>query len=219
MKFNELHEHLPYCIGKDFKILSHSPYAFVEVLFPGRHQKETTPKGGDFTVVIKDATVSRGGQFKHDDIFDDVEIKTKIDEGSTLLFMEQYMNVISSTGASPLDYEWFSESETYFPFNTGAGIEPNVIYTEIPKGWELTIYPNTLLAALQCLAVAEHRRYAKYESKFGGRFLPFRFSAGIAERLWTAEDAKMAQKKGRPGVEFLEMKNGTPTLTRNLMGS
>lgn len=79
-------------------------------------------------------------------------------------------------------------------------------------------WTGVLLKAMQCLAVAEHRRYARYENKFGGRFLPFRFAAGIAEGLWTAADAAEKQKKGRPGVEWLEKDFGVPTLTKELMG-
>jgi hypothetical protein len=79
------------------------------------------------------------------------------------------------------------------------------------------IKPYTFLCAVQALAVAEHRRYAKFEPQFGGRFLPFRFAAGIDEGLWTAEAAIMSQKKGRPGVEFLERENGVPKLTQELM--
>jgi hypothetical protein len=63
---------------------------------------------------------------------------------------------------------------------------------------------------LQCLAVAEHRRYARYEAKMGGRFLPARFAAGIVYGHWTAEDAKLVVRKGRPGVEMLERLNGAP---------
>lgn len=75
----------------------------------------------------------------------------------------------------------------------------------------------TFFHTVQCLAVAEHRRYRQFEKQFGGRYLPFRFAAGIAEGLWAAADAASMQKKGRPGVEILEKMNGVPTLTQELM--
>jgi hypothetical protein len=101
-------------------------------------------------------------------------------------------------------------------------------YLEVIQGADPTTFPNlpapkrvmhpfTFLYAAQCLAVAEHRRYAKYEDKFGGRYLPFRFAAGIAQGLWTAADAANLQKKGRPGVEILEHTHGMPELTKELM--
>lgn len=77
--------------------------------------------------------------------------------------------------------------------------------------------PTVISRAMQCLAVAEHRRYAKYENLYGGRFLPFRFAAGIAEGLWDSASASAMQRKGRPGVEILEKMNGLPVLTRKLM--
>jgi hypothetical protein len=76
---------------------------------------------------------------------------------------------------------------------------------------------DTFLCAVQCLAVAEHRRYAQFEAKWGGRYLPFRFAAGIAQGLWTAADSANLQKKGRIGVEILEKAHGTPELTKELM--
>lgn len=76
---------------------------------------------------------------------------------------------------------------------------------------------DALVCAVLCLAVAEHRRYSQYESKGGGRYLPLRFSAGVAEGLWSASDGAMLQKTGRPAVEMLERKNGTPALTKRLL--
>lgn len=81
-----------------------------------------------------------------------------------------------------------------------------------------TITTLTFLRAVQCLAVAEHRRYAKFENKFGGRYLPFRAAAGIAEGLWTAGEAsERTRKAGRIGVEWLESERGVPKLTAQLM--
>jgi hypothetical protein len=88
---------------------------------------------------------------------------------------------------------------------------------KLKRGLGGLVHPQTFLYAIQCLAVAEHRRYAQHEAKFGGRFLPFRFAAGINEGLWTATEAAEKQKRGRPGVEWLEKDHGTPVLTQKLM--
>lgn len=171
-----------------------SPYDNIVLAMPGRHAEDTTPKGGDFVVMVTDKNVGwNKHQFKHDDIFYDVSHRmfssaVKIDD-----FMEFYLDVIS-VGIDPLKNPYKA---------TGLG---NVIDN------------TTFFCAVQCLAVAEHRRYAQYEDKFGGRFLPFRFAAGIAEGLWSPDDAIKVQRYGRPAVERLERKHGTPKLTAKLTG-
>jgi len=130
-------------------------------------------------------------QFNHDDIFRDIELRRRSSAYKTDDFCRFYMEVIK--GVDPLDN----------PF---------------PRAGINSVIENfTFFQAVQCLAVAEHRRYARYENKFGGRYLPFRFSAGIAEGLWTANDAAATARKGRPGVELLEKTHGVPKLTQELM--
>ena len=130
-------------------------------------------------------------QFTHGDIFIDLEAKRAHSDVFTDVLMEHYRRVV---------VEGFDPDKIDVVDYTGPGVEPNLF-----------------LRAVQALAVAEHRRYAKFEPKFGGRFLPYRFGAGIAEGLWTAGHAIDKQKKGRPGVEMLERLHGTPYLTRELM--
>jgi hypothetical protein len=127
-------------------------------------------------------------QFKHDDIFNDIELKATSPSACNI-FMEQYLEIIAMDA------------------------DPTTLKTPILNG----VKPMLLLQAIQCLAVAEHRRYHMYEDKFGGRFLPFRFAAGIAEGLWTAEEAIKVQKYGRPAVERLEKNTSVPLLTQQLM--
>lgn len=169
-----------------------TPYKGITLAMPGRHAEDTTPKGGDFVVMVTDKSVSwTKHQFKHDDIFEDVELKQN--DPNMGFFMNQYLNVIA-TGDDP---------------------------TKIKLGTGLTMPGldfNIFLCAVQCLAVAEHRRYHQYEDRFGGRFLPFRFAAGIADGLWSASDAIEKQRYGRPAVERLEKKHGVPALTQQLMG-
>lgn len=194
MKFQELHEHIPYArFGKE-KSLTMQPYDNITLALPGRHAEDCSPKGGDFVVMVTDKDVGwKRHQFTHTDIFVDIEHRVLSSAIKASDFMEFYLEVIA-TGADPTTCKFG---------HSGIGGVMN---------------PLTFFCATQCLAVAEHRRYSQYEKKFGGRFLPFRFAAGIAEGLWTATDAAEKQKRGRPGVEWLEKDHGIPVLTKQLMG-
>jgi hypothetical protein len=159
---------------------------------PGRHADQTSPPGGDFVVMVTDPGKGwKKHQFTHGDIFMDLEAKRLADPDSTDFMLTQYANIVVN-GDDP---DKIAVGE-----NTLSGVHPNLFFY-----------------AVQCLAVAEHRRFARYEAKFGGRFLPLRFSAGIVEGLWTAGQAIEKQKRGRPGVEWLEKDYGTPFLTQVLM--
>lgn len=195
MKFHELHEHIPLArYGKE-KSLTMTPYKGITLAMPGRHAEDTTPKGGDFVVMVTEPRVGwKKHQFKHDDIFNDIELKYTFDPKLPTeldLLMRNYLEVIT-VGTDPKD---------------------QVMPVSLP-GIDAAVF----LHAVQCLAVAEHRRYHMHEGKFGGRFLPFRFAAGIAEGLWTANDAIQKQRFGRPAVERLEKTHGIPTLSKTLMG-
>jgi hypothetical protein len=189
MRFEKLSDTIPYAKGGKEKVLYMRPYPNVVLRLPGRHALQTTPIGGDFVVCVSDKNMKwREHQFTHTDIFTDVAKRT----GSGTELMEVYLKIVN-------------------------GADPKGLADEIPN-LTFCINPQTFLYAVQCLAVAEHRRYAQHETKFGGRFLPFRFAAGIAEGLWTSTDAVDKQKMGRPGVEWLEKEKGTPELTKELMG-
>ena len=190
MKFDELHEHIPLARYGKPKSLTMEPYKGITLAMPGRHAEDTTPKGGDFVVMVTDAGMKwRKHQFKHDDIFYDVERRAAAGAADMDNYMEFYLNVIA------------------------IGTDPkNAPFTHVQD----CIDPQLFFYAIQCLAVAEHRRYHQYEDKFGGRFLPFRFAAGIAEGLWTADECVKVQKYGRPAVERLE-KTNVPLLTQRLM--
>jgi hypothetical protein len=193
MKFDKLNEMIPYVQGGKQKILRMSPYNAITLRMPGRHAGDTEKPGGDFVVCVDDEDMGWvEHQFTHTDIFLDLEAKAKVLPGITTQLMEHYLEVVLN------------------------GYDPEKVDTE---GLESLpgIHPQTFLYAVQCLAVAEHRRYARYEAKFGGRYLPFRFGAGIVEGLWSAGQAIEKQKRGRPGVEWLEKDYGVPILTKELM--
>lgn len=191
MRFDKLNELIPYATGPKNYILTMQPYNAITLAMPGRHQKDTETSGGDFVVMVDDEEMGWvSHKFTHTDIFLDFENKAfKLNEGAQDL-MRSYTKVIEGADPAKFDYE-----QGEFP----------------------GIHPQTLLFAVQCLAVAEHRRYARFESQFGGRYLPFRFAAGIVEGLWTARDAIDRQRRGRPGVEWLEKDYGIPVLTKVLM--
>lgn len=193
MKFEKLHETVPLArYGKE-KSLWFYAYDDVALRMPGRHAEDTTPKGGDFCVVVTDTNMEWvEHQFTHTDIFEDVERRAEQRMEPINAFMESYLNVI------------------------GSGTDPDKLaYGLYPANCIKTL---TFYRAVQCLAVAEHRRYSNHEAVYGGRFLPFRFAAGIAEGLWTASEAAKDQRYGRSAVERLEKAKGTPVLTQKLMG-
>lgn len=196
MKFDELNNRIPYVTGGMKHILSTSPYDGVILRMPGRHENDTETPGGDFVVEITDDTTSwEAKQFTHQHIFDDFQDKTELDPYGAKKLMQLYAKVV-------LDQE---DPDNYWKYtHAGAG------------AWIGTVSVSTLIAALQCLAVAEHRRYARYEAKMGGRFLPARFAAGIVYGQWHADDAKLVVRKGRPGVEMLERLHGKPPSLQEL---
>lgn len=196
MRFDKLNEMIPYVTGGKAKILTMHPYNAITLAMPGRHAKDTDPVGGDFVVMVDDDDMDWvAHQFTHTDIFVDLQNKISSEAGKrvpeTFRLLEHYSAVVRGMDPEKVDTERFEH---------------------LPG-----VHPKTLLYALQCLAVAEHRRYARFENKFGGRFLPFRFSAGIVEGLWDATAATGMQRRGRPGVEILEKLHGTPVLTKELM--
>lgn len=198
MDFEELNAKIPFAKGGEEKVLSMSPYDNITLLLPGRHALDTVPVGGDFCVCVTDPVFKKPDhQFTHADLFKVIEDKRNIQINPTKFLMEDYLRVVLG-------------DEVPVPKNFTVTLMGDYIYK--------TMEEVTFLRTVQCLAVAEHRRYAKYENKWGGRYLPFRFAAGIAEGLWDASDATNLQRKGRPGVEILEKLKGVPQLTKELMG-
>lgn len=193
MDFEELHEMIPYAKHGKEKILRMNPYPGITLAMPGRHALDTVPVGGDFVVMVTDETLGwTEHQFKHTDIFDDIEFKkTLVGAEGTNAIMKAYLDIV--TGGDPIKWD-----------------------SKLDAALDGGMNPYTFIRGVQCLAVAEHRRYAKFENKIGGRYLPFRFAAGIVEGEWSAQDCKDMQKLGRPGVESLESKFGVPSITKEL---
>jgi hypothetical protein len=189
LKFEDLNDTIPYVMGGKLKAYRYSPYPNIILAAPGRHAKETLPKGGDYVVMVTDPSI-KIDQFKHKDIFEDVSRRRLSSAVQDRDLMESYLAVVRGDDPDSLS-------------------EPGTLLGG-------TMDRRVFLQAVQCLAIAEHRRYAQHEAKFGGRYLPFRFAAGINESLWEVEDALSLEKKGRPGVEILEKEHGVPKLTQEL---
>lgn len=189
MDFKTLHELLPYVVGGKKHILEYSPYNAVTLYFPGRHAKDTDPIGGDFVVTVDDESLGwMKHQFTHNDIFGDLQKKLAAYPDDTKHLFLDYLAVVRGADPNKQDVHMYP--------------------LDMPG-----VNPTTFLYAVQCLAVAEHRRYAKFESKGGGRYLPVRFAAGIVAEAWDATDCANMQRKGRPGVEILEKAHSYDTLS------
>lgn len=208
MRFDKLHEMIPYATGGKNHVMSMTPYNGVVLSMPGRHQKDTDPVGGDFVVMVSDFNLGWvNHQFTHDDLFKDFERKTQDSKYHAENLLLDYVKVVF--GDDPAKIEWHRPS--HHP--TGLDLEPAT------DTWDDTLHPQTFLYAVQCLAIAEHRRYHQHETKGGGRFLPVRFISGIVEGLWTAEDCKKVQRRGRLGLDHLISVHGRPTPLKELYES
>lgn len=193
MDFDTLHRVIPYVHGGKKHILSYSPYNGITLRMPGRHAGDTDPIGGDFVVCVDDESMGWiAHQFTHDDLFADIEKKASTNRAMAEALMMNYSRVVF--GSDPEAFVWGRVKE-----------------------WDGTVHPITFLYAVQCLAVAEHRRYHQHEKRGGGRYLPARFASGIVEGLWTADDAKMVQRRGRLGLDQLIKEKGKPTPLKELV--
>lgn len=190
---------IPHTTGDKNHVVTMSPYNGVVLAMPGRHQKDTDPVGGDFVVMVSDFNLGWvNHQFTHDDIFLDIEKKVKQNKAEAERLYFDYVRVVF--GDDPAKVEW------HRPSNHPKGLD----LSEPSDDWDDTLHPQTFLYAVQCLAVAEHRRYHQHEAKGGGRFLPVRFAGGIVEGLWRAEDCKRVQRRGRLGLDHLISAHGSP---------
>jgi hypothetical protein len=195
MDFDTLNKRIPYVTGLENHAVTMSPYVGITLAMPGRHQSDTDPIGGDFVVMVTDSSIGWSRhQFTHGDLWDDIEKKNAIDPTGAKMLMRDYAAVVR--GAEPDAKKWSLADGV-----TDTALDP----------WTNSLHPQTFLYAVQCLAVAEHRRYWKFEKDGGGRYLPARFSVGIVEGIWTADDCKQYQYRGRQGLENLIKEKGRPT--------
>ena len=191
MRFEELNEFIPHVTGTKLHVAELSLGLGVKLAMPGKHQNDTPIPGGDAVVMASDSEIGWANHpFTHQDIFDDVETKIQADPARAKILMSHYAKIL------------FGEDPDLFLWSRG--------------DWKNSLHPKTFLYSVQALAVIEHRRYAKFEARMGGRFLPARFASGIVEGRWTAADCKAVQRRGRPGVEWLEAQHGKPISLKEL---
>ncbi|QWT30058.1 hypothetical protein SEA_TUNATARTARE_196 [Streptomyces phage TunaTartare] len=190
MDFKTLHEAIPYSTGEKLHVMEMKPYPNITLSMPGRHQNDTDPKGGDFVVMVDSESLGWvKHQFTHGDLWHDLQKKLVADNAKATLLMKEYAKIVRGAEAN------------VWPVRN----------PELSDPWASTLDPQTFLHAVQCLAVAEHRRYWPHECQGGGRYLPARFSMGIIEFKWTAKDAEQYQYRGRQGLENLIKEKGRPT--------
>jgi hypothetical protein len=193
MDFVTLHEMIPRATGDKLHVMEMKPYPNITLAMPGRHQNDTDPVGGDFVVMVDDVNMGWvKHQFTHGDLWHDLEKKLWAHGPATKSLMQDYAKVVR--GGDPEETSWGDD-----------------LVHGSESLWGHTLKPQTFLYAVQCLAVAEHRRYWKHERDGGGRYLPARFSVGIVEGRWTAKDAEAFQYRGRQGLENLIKEKGRPT--------
>lgn len=192
MNFDALHALIPYETEGEKHSKTMLVYPDVRVKYPGKHALETAPVGGDFLVEVNCADAQWDWKrFTHSDIFEDVQKKC-----------DSNAHIMQTRVATEIANVVLGESiPDTLNFNTLR--LPGLKY-------------RTLLQANQALAVAEHRRYHKYEQGGGGRFLPLRFSVGIIFGHWNASDASRVQRRGIHGYRELTKEFGSPPTVRAL---
>lgn len=193
VNFSEVHAMIPYCTEGEVHSNTLQIYPDVRVKYPGRHAMDTDPVGGDFVVEVDcEAGGWKWKQFTHGDIFKDIETKSLADP----TFMRERA---ASDLARVVE---------------GENIKPHI-------RWEALKLPGiryrTLLEATQCLAVAEHRRYHKYDAGGGGRYLPLRYAVGIIYGHWDASSASKVQRRGIHGYKELTKEFGNPPTVKSLL--
>lgn len=194
MRFDDVHAMVPYEHEGDIHSKSLQIYREVRVKYPGKHALDTDPIGGDFVVEVECNSAGWSWkQFTHGDIFKDVEDKT--------LFNPTFMKEQGIVDLARVVKE------------------NSLVRTSLP--WDAVKLPglryNTFLRASQVLAVAEHRRYHRFEKGGGGRFLPLRFSIGIVYGHWTAQDAIRVQRTGVHGLRSLCKDFGNPPTVKAIL--
>ena len=180
---------------------------------PGKHFKTHPMPGGDFKVWLQSARTGnkkRGVTFT--DLFEDAAAKrewadaTGEDARAVLRAIHHAMWRIVLDGADPKEAE--------VELRRFVGRTATRLIGQAP-GYELPL----LLTALQCLALAEYRRYQAHETEGGGRYLMPRAISGVLYGNWTPDEARPVTKTtdrvsgrlgGRPALEELEARYGRP---------
>ncbi len=197
MDFSDLNEAIPYVIeGKLHSVrtlIAKTDDWLVQARSPGKYAEKTN--GGDYVIIVHEPKAGwKWHKFTHVDLFNDIQEKVK---WNTNFMQEQFAPALANVvygKESPRAQGFFYD----FRNVPGISVQP-------------------LLYASQALALAEHRRYAKYEAAGGGRFLPARYALGIIFGKWSALDAANFALQGSVGIKILESKYGKPPILKDLI--
>ena len=168
----------------------------LEVGQPGVHWSETYKPGGDFVVRVTSEEMGWIRKaFTHADMFEDIDRKLRWDAQYLRGTLMPALVDVIATGRAP------EEKAAELP-------------SRVPG-----LVPSAFLAASQCLALCEHRRYRGFEPR-GGRYLPTYFMMGIAWETWGSTEAIVEHRKGLPGLRRLRRRFGhEPSLDVVLKGT
>lgn len=200
--FDSLHQHIPYVTGG--KVKKHSQTLPLEtsgkwavrVRQPGKYWEKSTPPGGDMVVEVSCNTAGwKWKQFRHDHLFKDIELK-----------LEDYGKFMRDEFAPALARVVYSKTDPRLE------LLGSIVPVEVPG-----LSPEATLFASQALALAEHRRYKRFESRGGGRLLPARFAVGVIFKTWPSEAAAGVMYQGLPGLESLIAQYGKPPTLKELV--
>lgn len=130
--------------------------------------------------------------FRHTELFEDVQRRYDHDPAAAQALVQAYFQVVQ--GQDPDHFSPLASAPDCLP-------------------------PTVFLQAVQCLALAEERRYSDFSRRGGGRWLPWRFGHGIAHGHFTAAQAEAVEKSGLQGIGKLEGERGMPpALAAHLQG-
>ena len=198
MRLTELENRIPYRVVSDtlsIHSVSCQPYPGIRLDLPGKYWDKTRPLGGDFLVRVTAHEVNwNAHSFRHVELFADIERRRQSDQ---------------KTGASRA----LELLDAYFHVVNGEDPDSFHHLEQVPN----TLAPLTFLRAVQCLALAEHRRYGLLSSRGGGKWLPWRFTHGIAHGHWTANQVAQVEKNGITGLVNIEGDRGMPEELRRLL--
>lgn len=175
------------------EITIHSSHGRVTVRKGKKTKKETEPPGGDFIVsVTSDTATTPAGKsmathrFDQSTLLRDFERKT---DASAAFMRDAFAKALVRVVAE--------------------GENPATLVQELSPPLNVPgIDVETLLVASQCLALSEHRKYARNEP-LGGRCLPTRFALGVIFGLWSAFDATERIWLGAHRLADLRKKSGS----------
>jgi len=180
MRFDNMNELIPR-VKNDGKIHTQTMYVSggfgwsVRVKWPGKHRDSD----GDFVVeLLSEGVWDDYYQFKHADVFRDVQAKAAADPTINSVWVEHLLGVAQGTQ------------------------RPRRFYTlecELPG-----VHLDALTNAFQALTVCEYRRYPQGDKRGGGRYLPVNYCLAMLQGYWSPDEATKMMRVGFPALRRLD---------------